>query len=300
MKKEGFFIGEGLKLEYKIEGTGKDIIVVENGLGNTMYNWNWIIEALKEKATFITYHRAGYGKSESSNFNRNTEVIAKELNELLNHLSINERVLLLGHSFGGLCVLHYANMFPKRVNGVVLVDSTSHNFQKLFDIDTPYMLKELSNDKFCELFREIANMDKEEFLEKYPIELSKDELNLPKYMQEKIMEYCSNQKLFLTSAVEMENWHISSELIKRYSSFPDVPMRVIARDMETAVNNLKSNGVPEYEAILFEDVWRDLQIELSELSSKGKLIIAKECDHIIQVENPKYVIDAIDEIITCM
>lgn len=55
--------------------------------------------------------------------------------------------------------------------------------------------------------------------------------------------------------------------------------------------------IPEKEAVLYEEVWRELLEEQSAFSKQGKLIEAKGCDHVIQLENPKIIVDCIRELL---
>jgi len=112
------------KLEYKIIGNGCVKLVIELGIGCSWDNWFNIIDALKNDFTIILYYRLGYGKSSNPRSERTTKNIAIELHNLLSDLNIN-RFIMLGHSFGGLCTIQFAKMYPEMIRAIVLVDSTS-------------------------------------------------------------------------------------------------------------------------------------------------------------------------------
>jgi pimeloyl-ACP methyl ester carboxylesterase len=51
-------------------------------------------------------------------------MIANDLHAVLQHISVNGPIVLVGHSIGGEYIRIYAAMFPSQVAGLVLVDST--------------------------------------------------------------------------------------------------------------------------------------------------------------------------------
>jgi len=55
--------------------------------------------------------------------------------------------------------------------------------------------------------------------------------------------------------------------------------------------------IPKKEAVLYEAQWRELQIELSKLSNKGKLVIAENSEHEVYIDRPDIVIECLKELI---
>ncbi|QAA33945.1 alpha/beta fold hydrolase [Clostridium manihotivorum] len=139
-----------LNLEYKIIGKDKTLVVIETGIGSSFYDWYSIVEELKEDFTIVLYHRCGYGKSQDPKTSRTTKNIAGELNCLLDKIGIKDKFILVGHSFGGLCVQNYAKMYPHKLKGIMLIDSTSFNFKQLYMLDTPVMNFHIAIDKMVE------------------------------------------------------------------------------------------------------------------------------------------------------
>lgn len=283
-------------LEYKIWGEGDDIIVFENGLGGPFHDWHFVVEEIKKHATLIGYHRTGYGNSGIAEENRDTRQIAKELNWLLDELGIKQKIILVGHSFGGLCVQHFARLYPDRVKAVLLLDSTSVDFQRLYDLDNPTMNKEIGIEKLTNEWIKTSKKNKDEF-EKSNSNLSKERKTFSWDIQEEIIKFEADPKIYYTMAMEMRNWEKSSEDIKKSRNFPNVNLIVIARDIEVAIKPFIEYGIPEVEARLYESVWRELVMEQAELSNKGKFVIAHGCDHCIQLEKPIIVIECIKELL---
>ncbi|MBM7683387.1 pimeloyl-ACP methyl ester carboxylesterase [Pullulanibacillus pueri] len=284
-------------LEYRVIGEKGPLIVIEIGIGNSFYSWLSFIEKIENKYKILIYHRAGYGKSPESKAQRTAGHIASELNALIDDLNIDETFILIGHSFGGLCAQQYARMFSERLKAVILLDATSHHFSRLYDLKLPVMYSLISLEKMIEENIESANKTTEELSQRFSglIEGSKAILQNGDF--ENFKCFITDPTLFRTIANEFMNWDQSSQLIEDSGEFPDIPLVVIARDKELAAEPFIEHGIPKEEAFLYEAVWRDLQIELSQLSPRGEFIIAEGSDHEIHKDKPEVLIQAIERLI---
>lgn len=65
----------------------------------------------------------GMGESEIIAEIHTMELMAEVVNELLNHLNIDEAVFV-GHSMGGYITLAFAELFPERISKMVMLNST--------------------------------------------------------------------------------------------------------------------------------------------------------------------------------
>ncbi len=286
-----------LFLEYRVIGSGKITLVIESGIGGSYYDWYPVIEEIKEYFTIIQYHRAGYGKSEVSDAPRTTRNIAIELNGLLEKIGIKEKFILMGHSYGGLCVQHYAKMFPEKLMGVVLLDSTSPNFKQLYNLNIPILNSFISIETMIESCIESSQKSKKELKDKCKDMIASHEKTLSVDELERYEEFFTNPLLYKIVAEEFANWGESSEDIKKIGQFPDIPLIIIARDNKVSQKSWLEINVPEEEAILYEVEWRKLQKELSTLSSKGNLIIAEDSDHEIYLDRPEVVVECLKKLL---
>lgn len=284
-------------LEYKIIGNGKAVLVIETGIGGSFYDWYSIVEDLKEDFTVILYHRCGYGKSQTPKTPRTTKNIAEELNCLLENIGIKDRFILMGHSFGGLCVQHYAKMYPYRLKAIVLLDSTSFNFKQLYMLHTPVMNSLIEIDKMVESNIDSSKKSKEELRHQNRSIISAYENRISDEDMKAVEEFFTSAMLHKTIAEEFENWHVDSNEIRSIPKFPNIPLIVIARDNRIAEKEWIKYNIPEKEAILYEDQWRKLQSELSQLSEQGRLIIAENSEHEIYLERPDIVISSLKTLI---
>ncbi|MEI5908950.1 alpha/beta hydrolase [Bacillus spongiae] len=282
-------------IDYKVMGSGEKILLIETGIGCSFYQWLPFVKKIMKEFTIIMYHRAGYGNSEVSKNPRTTEGIAYELNDLIESLGIKEKIFVMGHSFGGLCALHYVMLFPDKVNRLVLLDSTSPNFNRLYDLDLPVMNSLISIDQMVESNLGHSNKSREALKELYGEMIEGFYKKYSDYEAEKLEAFITNPTLFKTVADEYNHWELNSEKIKELSEFPNIPLTVIARDIEASVSAFIQYNIPEEEAREYEEVWRELQLELATLSNQGELIIADRSDHEIHIDRPDIIIESLNK-----
>ena len=95
-------------------------VVFESGFGQGGGVWKSVINDLGAKCRCITYARAGLGKSGTDG---------------------RGKLLLVGHSYGGLLATEYARAHPDRLQGLVLVDpATMEQRHEAMQIDRDRVL----------------------------------------------------------------------------------------------------------------------------------------------------------------
>lgn len=121
---------DNIKLEYIDVGTGDYTLLVESGVGMGVGYWQPLLADLaKLNVRTIIYSRAGNGQSGSVDdislqaSNRRLALLLQTIN------ADNDKLILLGHSFGALHVRTFAGSHPKKVAGIVLLDPSHEGFQ---------------------------------------------------------------------------------------------------------------------------------------------------------------------------
>lgn len=100
------------------------VVLLEAGLGCNHQDWTKVQETLSKDAVVISYDRAGYGWSDRSPLPRTSSNEVEELKNLLAKSGYGEnKLILVGHSFGGFNVRLFAHRYPDQVAALVLVDS---------------------------------------------------------------------------------------------------------------------------------------------------------------------------------
>jgi pimeloyl-ACP methyl ester carboxylesterase len=114
----------GRKLHCCVYGTGTPAVILISGFRAHQDNWNPVITDIAALTTVVTYDRAGYGESELGNIPTDGKQTAKELKILLQKLGISDKVILVGHSYGGRIARIFASMFPDDMAGLILEDTS--------------------------------------------------------------------------------------------------------------------------------------------------------------------------------
>ena len=71
----------------------------------------------------ITFDRRGYGKSVEQRGTFSVDEQVGDLVEILEQFATHQQVILVGHSFGGVVALSYAQRFPGAIAGLVVYES---------------------------------------------------------------------------------------------------------------------------------------------------------------------------------
>lgn len=278
------------------KGEKGPIVIILTGMGCSFEEWYEVIETLSETYRVLTFHRQGLGQSELGDGIQNTASTVSDLAEILNHFQIEEPFYLIGHSYGGLCVQHFAKVHPEKVAGVILVDSTSVELKELEKLDLP-VLNQDSDELWIEKSLDYSTKDKQELLEIIKPSLNEKHRQFPKAIQQKLLDFQANPLLYKAMASEIKEWTIDAEVIMSLGDFPDLPLIVIGRDKEYTIESESKNGIPEGELIEFEEKWEELITNQSILSIKGELILASNSGHSVFLDRPDLVIECVHNMV---
>ncbi|MDQ6471363.1 alpha/beta hydrolase [Flavobacterium sp. LHD-80] len=111
------------KISYSDFGTGNTIVLLHGFLENKKM-WKDYVDLFSEKYRIITIDLLGHGESDSLGYVHEMEDNANAVNEVLEHLKI-EKAIILGHSMGGYVGLAFAELYPQKIQKLVLLNSTS-------------------------------------------------------------------------------------------------------------------------------------------------------------------------------
>jgi len=104
------------------KGSGGPTVVFEAGIAATHLNWFHIQETVSRFTGTASYDRSGLGWSSPCRTARTPGNIVVELHAMLQRAGIKPPYILVGHSFGGMVMRRYAQMYPEDVLSVLLVD----------------------------------------------------------------------------------------------------------------------------------------------------------------------------------
>jgi pimeloyl-ACP methyl ester carboxylesterase len=275
----------GRRLHLNCTGSGAPAVIVENGGGGFSIEWALVQPEVAKRTRICTYDRAGYAWSDRGPIDDGIEQIVSDLNLLLRTAHISPPYVLVGQSLGALYARAYQRRFPEQVAGLVFVDGTPDEDVRMVLNGKQQPLSLLSREQLPEAHRE--------YLKSVPV------LNpggagappldrLPRALQQ--TRHWAFEKLVRqfgwlpNSLAAAESWRQEFSALRRErlaTAHPlgTLPLRVIERDKDT------------------NDTWHRQQVEMSMLSSDGVLIKAKGSGHMIHLERPDVIVDAVFDVL---
>lgn len=119
-----FFVRDGARLFYRQEGSGPPVILLSGGPGMDVDYLVPAARALPSNVTRIFFEQRGTGRSRSAltPATMTLDGAVADLEALRVHLR-QDRLLLVGHSWGGMLALAYAAAHPDRIDRLILIGS---------------------------------------------------------------------------------------------------------------------------------------------------------------------------------
>ncbi|MDQ0268164.1 alpha/beta fold hydrolase [Cytobacillus purgationiresistens] len=285
------------KVEMLKRGNSGKPIFILTGMGCSFYEWYDVIDSLSKLNQVITFHRPGLGKSERGTAVRNADSVVSELSEMIRLLRVTEPVVLIGHSYGGLCAQYFTKRHPEKVAGLILVDSTSVDLKELDLLDLPVLDKNDTDEIWLEKCQSYSQKKEEELSDIINPVLTNNQEQLPIDIQQQLLDFQIKPNLYKAMLSEIDNWKVDAEIIKNKGDFPEVPLIVIGRDREHSIQMGILEGLPEWELRIFEGKWQELIMKQANLTQNSELLFANESGHSIHMDRPDLIIKAIERIL---
>lgn len=131
LAQDGTFDSAGTPLYYRSAGSGTPAVLLSGGPGFTVDYMVPVGDFLPADYRRIFFEQRGTGKSRPPTLNPETmtlQTVVEDLEALRLHLK-QERLLLVGHSWGGMLAMAYAAAHPDRVDRLVLIGSGGPTFE---------------------------------------------------------------------------------------------------------------------------------------------------------------------------
>lgn len=115
----------GHRLHVYMEGEGRPPVVFDSALAGSCLSWSRLQNEIAKFSRTCSYDRAGMGWSDPGPEPRSIDRIADELQRLLRKINLPPPYVFVGHSYGALTALYFADRFREDVAALVLVDPPS-------------------------------------------------------------------------------------------------------------------------------------------------------------------------------
>ena len=253
----------GYRLHLWCTGNGAPAVILDTGLGGSTADWGFVQPAVARFTRVCSYDRAGMGYSDPGPSPRTARRIANELADLLDRSGNAGPVVLVGASIAGFDVRVLASDRPERTAGLVLVDA-SHE-------DQAHEVPQLA--RFVPLLSTLGVF----------------------------------RLLGVSFGERIESLAPSVRQFARATSFRAAGYQAAADEIihiRESVSEVRSSRRKLTVPVLVitggrgaDENWRQLQRDQASLSERGCLIVAQESGHVVAIDQPEVIVDAIRTVV---
>ena len=126
-KSGNFRTSDGCSIAFSLQGlqdSAAPRIALIHSLALNRSIWDGVVRELADRAAILTYDCRGHGKSERRAEPFTTELFARDLAELMDHVGW-PTAAVAGCSMGGCVAQAFAGLYPPRVSALGLIDTTA-------------------------------------------------------------------------------------------------------------------------------------------------------------------------------
>jgi len=116
---------DGASIAYDVRGDGTITLVFIHGWCSNRTFWREQLDEMAKKYRVVAIDLPGHGESGRNREEWSITSFAEDVKAVMEKLN-QERVVLIGHSMGGLVALEAAHLLPENVIGVIGVDAISN------------------------------------------------------------------------------------------------------------------------------------------------------------------------------
>jgi pimeloyl-ACP methyl ester carboxylesterase len=252
-------------------------VVIEAGGGVGVVGYIAVQEQIAQFAHVCSYDRAGLGWSEPAPTPRTFDVMARELNVLLERSGVPGPYVLAAHSFGGGIARVFARDYRDKTAGLALIETG----------DEPLAFNPAAQEGFARAkeINTVANV-----LHRFGVVRLVPPLLGP-YAEAapEIKARILRPGIFRAMAREGDAYAAIPEEQRRpggFGTLGDLPVVVVVR------------GRPDMGGdAAFEQEWREAHRRLSQLSSNSVLIVAEGSGHTVHLEEPDVYVNAVRRVV---
>jgi pimeloyl-ACP methyl ester carboxylesterase len=282
----------GYKMHMQSQGKGGPTVVMEAGAGGFSVDWCQVAPRVSRNCRVITYDRAGLGWSQPSLKPRTAKNIVAELHTMLTNAGVKPPYVLVGHSMGAVYSRMYAHKYPGEVTGMVLLDPGDEQLPVAAgpEVASDIAASAAAASAYCnQQEKKCASGQFAIKLSSIPLDNQMDADTAKEFQALQAAE----PWLWATTGQEAASAGTSwaQARAENITSVGNIPLIVLVSDQ---LVELTSNVATNQEA---NTVWRELQLQLVNESPQGEYEIARNSGHVIQLDQPDKVIDAVDKVV---
>ncbi len=158
-------------VSYSDIGKGTAIVLLHGFLENQTM-WQDLVPELSKKYRIVTIDLLGHGDTECMGYVHSMEENAEVVQAVLSKLRIR-KAIFVGHSMGGYVALAFAQLFPQKMKGLVLLNSTSFEDSPERKKNRDRAIKAVKKDYETFVRLSIANLFSPDNRERLSVEIEK-------------------------------------------------------------------------------------------------------------------------------
>jgi pimeloyl-ACP methyl ester carboxylesterase len=277
-------------------------VILEAGIGDFSVEWNLVQPGVAKFTRVCSYDRAGDGWSDLGPYPRTMHQLVYELHTLLDKAGVRPPFVLVGHSYGGWLVRLYAHTYAPEVAGMVLIEAGGTNPWRLQPNGKLVRASELATGKPIPALQ-TSNPLKESDVPSAAL----NQMKLAAQVQGPTANEAPRNKLPL-DAQQMRTWSLSRWQHFVAGSNPaesDEVVDLMTREKgEHPLGNMPlvvmTRGIPDEtgpDAKTLEEDHQQDQASMVLFSRNGKQVVAAHSGHHIQLDEPKLVIQTVQDVI---
>lgn len=291
----------GRRLHFACVGAGSPTIVFEQGGEGWIVNWRKVQAQASGITRTCFYDRAGFGLSDPPSGDITGLSVTQDLEALLKAQNMDGPLVLVGHSIGGFYATLFAERFPEKVVGLVMIEP---GFDGQFGPKDPVQRRRemeamqaggLSLKRCADLARKGAiSLQNTQGCFGLPEGLTPDEAGYvtQMFVRPEWYEAEGNQSdhYFPSGATDdSESWRQERQARRTFGDMPLVVLTAQSAPRE-AVQDDKA-----YEEASRR--WKEGHRALARRSTQGVWIEVPSSEHFIQLDQPQVVLDAIIKVV---
>ena len=289
---------------YTIFGSKTVDVVIEMGLGACIAEWESLARELGKNHGVLVYERAGINHSDKSDEERTPTNIAEELKRLIDEIPHEKKIVIIGHSQGGLYASEFCGIYPEIVKGLILLDPLSIEDNRFKKELTARELKKSGADKsknfmILEVLAKLGlkNAVKKVMSQAPPFYYA----GFSEEQKEDILNSLVNITHLNTCREEYRLAHDDEALRNMVSKdkYPDIPIILVTHSSEEAIReNMEFGRNSRSFAVRIEQLWQEIMKVYLDYSERAIWIQAKKSTHYIHLTEPELIIESVNNLCT--
>ena len=289
---------------YTIFGSKTVDVVIEMGLGACIAEWESLARELGKNHGVLVYERAGINHSDKSDEERTPTNIAEELKRLIDEIPHDEKIVIIGHSQGGMYASEFCGIYPEIVKGLILLDPLSIEDNRFKKELTARELKKSGTDKsknfiILEMLTKLGlkGVVKKVMSQAPPFYYA----GFSEEQKEDILNSLVNITHLNTCREEYRLAHDDEALRNMVSKdkYPDIPIILVTHSSEEAIReNMEFGRNSRSFAVRIEQLWQEIMKVYLDYSERAIWIQAKKSTHYIHLTEPELIIESVNNLCT--